>query len=83
MPTLHMRFCTIRDGGIDDLSPTFSYDHSIQDLLFCEWCTPVVIDGVLVRRCWVAASWLRKVSGPGVDLAEVHSAPASREAVPA
>lgn len=81
--TFHMRFCTIRDGGRDDLSPTFVMDHSIQELLFCEWCTPVLVRGTTVRGCWMAASWLRKVGGTGVDVTESTTAPAPAEAVPA
>lgn len=82
-PTLHLRFCTIRAAGHDDLSPTVAL--GIQDLLFCEWCSPVVIDRVLVRGCWVAAAWMRKASGPGADAGEDEGArvPATSEAVPA
>ena len=81
--TFHMRFCTIREGGRDDLTPKFQRVYSGQDLLFCEWCTPVLVDGVLVGGCWMAAPWLRKVSGPGADVDETITAPAPREAVPA
>lgn len=81
--TFHMRFCTIRESGRDDLSPTFVPNHSVQDLLFCEWCTPVLTDGTLVRGCWICASWLRKIGGTGLDVTEDTTAPAPREAVPA
>lgn len=77
------RFCTIREGGVDDLSKTFAPMPVARDLLFCEWCTPMRCGEVWVRGCWMTASWLRKVSGPGADLAETDSAPAPIEAVPA
>jgi hypothetical protein len=63
--TFHMCFCTIRADGVDDLSS--SVVHGLQDLLFCEWCTPVMVESIPVRGCWMLASWLRKVSGPGAD----------------
>lgn len=63
--TFHMRFCTIRADGVDDLSSNVV--HGLQDLLFCEWCSPVMVEGIPVRGCWMVASWLRKISGPGAD----------------
>lgn len=65
--TFHMRFCMIRVDGFDDLSPNFRPVDAVQDLLFCEWCSPVLVKGRNVRGCWMVAGWLRKVSGPGVD----------------
>jgi hypothetical protein len=61
--TFHMRFCTIRAGGVDDLSQHVV--HGLQELLFCEWCKPVMVEGIPVRGCWMRADWMRKVSGPG------------------
>jgi hypothetical protein len=74
--TFHMRFCTIRDGGVDDLSS--SVVLGLQDLLFCEWCTPVMVEGITVGGCWMAAGWLRKVSGPSADADAEHSVDETR-----
>lgn len=70
--TFNMRFCTIRAGGHDDLTPKYQPTGGAQDLLFCEWCTPVLVEGIPVRGCWMCASWLRKVSGPGADADAEH-----------
>lgn len=64
--TFHLRFCTLKRHGVDDLTPRFT-GKEWPDSWFCVWQTPVEFEGRTIRGNYMLDSWLRPIRDPGDD----------------
>lgn len=64
--TFHLRFGTVRAGGVDDLTPAFTHKPP-RGATFVEWAAPVTaMGGERVRFCYITTAWLRPIRDPGI-----------------